>query len=155
METASSTLSVLPNNKAEVENFANKLISEIENGQINPLELLRQQRAIEKVFDLIKDSLTKAARDEAEKYGVKSFEFKGAKFELAEAGVKYDYSQSGHVGYSKISESIAKLNEKKKEFETFIKAVKEPVNLVDEDSGEVFTVYPPQKTSTSTIKITL
>jgi len=154
METASSTLSVMPNTKAEIEQFSQMLISEIENGQINPLELIRQQRAIEKVFDLIKESLIKAARDEADKFGAKSFEFKGAKFELVEAGVKYDYSQCGHVGYAAVTEKMATLNDEKKQLETFIKAVKEPVNMVDND-GVPFTVYPPQKTSTSTIKITL
>ena len=153
METAVSTLSVMPTTKEQVSLFANKLKSELENGEVNPLEVITMQKAIEKVFDAVKPTLTELARTEAEKHG-KSFEFKGAKIECIEAGVKYDFSECGHLDYNDLCEKINQLTEAKKNYEAMIKTYKEPQNLISL-TGDVMTVYPPKKTSTSSIKVTL
>lgn len=154
METATSTLAILPNTKEQIELFANKLISEIENGQVNPLELIIIQKSFEKMFDKVKETLTKAMVDEAEKYG-KKFEFKGAKIELVEAGVKYDYSSCGDTQYTRVNEQILQLSEVKKQREAFIKSLKEPMQVLDEETSELVTVYPPKKSSTTTLKVTI
>ena len=153
MQTAVSTLSVFPNTKEQVSLFANKLRTELENGEVNPLEIITMQKAIEKVFDAVKPTLSELARAEAEKHG-KSFDFKGAKIECVEVGTKYDFSECGHLDYDDLCEKINQLTEMKKNYETMIKTYKEPQDLVSID-GEVMTVYPPKKTSTSSIKVTL
>lgn len=153
METATSTLALMPNTKQEILTFSEKLKEELQSGYVNPLDLLRGQKAIEKVFANIKEDLTKATREEAEKYG-KSFEYKGSKIELAEVGVKYDYSECGDYELNEILEQIAKLEEKKKAREAFLKTLKEPMQIITKD-GEPIEVYPPKKSSTSSIKITI
>jgi len=153
MQTAVSTLSVFPNTKEQVSLFANKLKSELENGEVNPLEIITMQKAIEKVFDAVKPTLSELARAEAEKHG-KSFDFKGAKIECVEVGTKYDFSECGHLDYSELCEKINQLTEMKKNYETMIKTYKEPQNLISLN-GDVMTVYPPKKTSTSSIKVTI
>ena len=153
MQTAVSTLSVFPNTKEQVSLFANKLRTELENGEVNPLEIITMQKAIEKVFDAVKPTLSELARAEAEKHG-KSFDFKGAKIECVEVGTKYDFSECGHLDYSDLCDKINQLTEMKKNYETMIKTYKEPQNLISLN-GDVMTVYPPKKTSTSSIKVTL
>lgn len=153
MQTAVSTLSAMPNTKEQVSLFANKLKLELENGEVNPLEIITMQKAIEKVFDAVKPTLSELARAEAEKHG-KSFEYKGAKIECVEVGTKYDFSECGHLDYSELCEKINQLTEMKKNYETMIKTYKEPQNLISLN-GDVMTVYPPKKTSTSSIKVTL
>lgn len=153
MQTAVSTLSVFPNTKEQVSLFANKLRTELENGEVNPLEIITMQKAIEKVFDAVKPTLSELARAEAEKHG-KSFDFKGAKIECVEVGTKYDFSECGHLDYSELCEKINQLTEMKKNYETMIKTYKEPQNLISLN-GDVMTVYPPKKTSTSSIKVTI
>lgn len=153
METAVSTLSVFPNTKEQVSLFANKLKTELENGEVNPLEIITMQKAIEKVFDAVKPILTELARTEAEKHG-KSFNFKGANISLVEVGAKYDYSGCGHLDYNALCAEIEKLTEKKKNHEEMMKSFKEPQQMVSID-GEPMLVYPPKKTSASSIKVTL
>lgn len=155
METTINTLSILPNTKQEIESFSSKIISELESGMINPLDLLKQIKCFEKVIEQTKDTLSKMAREEAEKYGTKNFEFKGVKIELAEVGTKYDYSKCNDFVMAKVSEDLAKLNETKKQRETFLKSLKEPIQLVDEESGDVFQVMPPVKSSSSSLKVTI
>jgi len=153
MQTATSTLSILPNNKEQIQLFASKLIDELESGQVNPLDLVKMQKCFEKTFDIIKPKLSELSRSEAEKYG-KSFEYKGIKIELAEVGTKYDFSKCGHTDYDLLCAEIAELSEKKKTMEAMLKSFKEPQNLID-SNGEAITVYPPSKTSTSSIKVTV
>ncbi len=155
METTISTLSILPSTKDEIQNFSIKIISELESGMINPLDLLKQIKCFEKVIEQTKDTLSKMAREEAEKYGTKNFEFKGVKIELAEVGTKYDYSHCNDFVMAKVSEDLAKLNETKKQRETFLKSLKEPISLIDEESGDVFQILPPVKSSSSSLKITI
>jgi len=153
METITSTLAILPTTKEQITTFAAKLETELQSGTVNPLDIIRVQKCFEKVFDKVKPTLSELARVEAEKYG-KSFEFKGAKIELAEVGVKYDYSKCGHVDYDYLIDQIDKLNERKKNIEAMLKTIKEPTNMVSE-FGEAMTVYGPTKTSTSSIKVTV
>ena len=155
METTINTLSILPSTKDEIQNFSIKIISELESGRINPLDLLKQIKCFEKVIEQTKDTLSKMAREEAEKYGAKSFEYKGIKIELAEVGTKYDYSQCNDFVLAKVSEELSKLNESKKQRETFLKSLKEPISLVDEESGDIIQVLPPIKSSTSSLKVTI
>lgn len=152
MESALSTMSIMPTTKDQIVSFANKLKAEIESGEVNTLDVIKMQKSIEKMFDSIKGTITEYARAEAEKHG-KSFQFKGAKIDLVEVGVKYDFTECGHLDYNELCETIEKLNEQKKNFEAMIKTFKEPQNLIS-INGEAMTVYPPKKTSTSSIKVT-
>ena len=153
METITNTLAILPTTKEQVATFAAKLENELQSGSVNPLDIIHVQKCFEKAFEKVKPTLSELARNEAEKYG-KSFDYKGAKIELAEVGVKIDYSQCGHLDYNDLCAKIDKLLEQKKNYETMIKTYKEPQNLIS-IGGEVMTVYPPTKTSTSSIKVTI
>jgi len=153
METVVSTLSILPSTKDEIKSFAAKLEYELENGVVNPLDLLKAQKCIEKTFDAVKPKLMGLALTEAEKYG-KSFEYKGIKIEQAEVGAKYDYSSCGHIDYDLLCKQIDELLVKKKDYETMLKTLKDATNMISND-GETMTVYPPKKSSTSSLKVTL
>ncbi len=148
METANSALSILPQTKEQIEHFSNMLISEIQNGQVDPLELLKHQKSIEKVFEKIKDDLRKASIDVAEKYGKGKFGLHGANFEVKEMGVKYDYKHCNDKVWEKLEKD-------KKDRETFLKSLTTVITIVDEETGEAVTVYPPLKTSTTSVVVSL
>lgn len=153
METASSALSILPNTKDEVISFSRKLENEIIEGNIDPLEILRYQKSIEAVFKNIKETLDPAARKEAEKYGTKSFQFKGITITLSENGTKYDYSNCNDPEHRVLKAAAEVANEALKARETFLKALKQPMEIIAGD--ELITIYPPIKTSTSGVKCEL
>jgi len=90
--------------------------------------------------------------DEAAKYG-KSFEHYNAKFEVKEMGVKYDYSNCGDPIYNRLAEELAELEKKVKDRQAFLKAVQPGTELLIED--EVIVLYPPVKTSTTSITVNL
>lgn len=148
METATSTLSVLPNNKSEVLNFANKLRNELLNGDIDPLQLLKMRKAIDSVFENIKDDLRTTSVEAAEKYGKGKFGLNGSEYEVKEMGIKYNYDGCGDPEYKKLKDAT-------KSREAFLKSLKEPFKYIDPDGGEEVTIYPPVKSSTTTVQVSL
>jgi hypothetical protein len=153
METAISTLSQLPETKQQIETFAYSLEQGLNNGQIIASDLLRFQKAMEKVFEKIKPTLIENALNEISQYEKNSV-IKGSEFSIVEAGVKYDYSECNDIEYNTLTTQIEAIKSTLKDRETFLKAIKEPLQMIDENSGEVYTIYPPKKTSTTTLKVT-
>ena len=154
METALTTLRLMPFSKKQVEIFATQINDSLINGEVDPLELAIYFKSIEKVIESVKSNLSELALKEAEKHG-KSFEFKGAKIDIKELGTKYDYSGTGDPYYTKFSEQTKELSEKIKSRETFLKSLNDKMIIIDEETGETFTIYPPIKKSTTGITISL
>lgn len=164
-ETAHGTLSLLFNTKQQNVALANKFISEIEDGNISALKAHIYIKSIENLIKQFTDSkendelskkYKKLVSDEADTYAGKSFELHGAKFTKTETGVKYDYSACGDKTWNDLEYKIASLLAAKKIREDFLKNVPvEGHSMIDEESGEVFTVFPPSKSSTSAVNCSL
>lgn len=155
METAISTLSYFNTSKDGIQKFVDQVILELENGLINPLDLLIYLKSIEKSIEGINSKAKEIIISESDKYSEKRIEYKGAIIEKSELGTKYNYENCEDVVWNKLNQELISINEKKKERETMLKALKESINLVDENSGETWRVNPPIKTSTSGLKVTI
>ena len=153
METAITTVRQLPETKAQIEIFAHQLEQGLTNGQIIPSDLLRFQKAMEKVFEKIKPVLIETTLDEIEKYG-KSAVLKGAEFSIIEAGTKYDYSGCNDAKWNDLSKELESIKDKLKERETFLKSIKEKLEIIDTESGELNIINPCVKSSSTTLKVT-
>jgi hypothetical protein len=143
--------------KANREELAIQIVEAMDAGELNPLDIHYQVKAME---DFIK-VLTGNTRykdyvlTEGMKHG-KSFEFNGSKMEIKETGVKYDYSKCGDPAWDGLETLASDIKEKQKEREKFLKSVPtEGVEIVSNETGEVIKVYPPSKSSTTSIAVTL
>lgn len=153
METALSTLSALPDNKAQVQVFTRQLKDEILAGTKDPLKILVQLKMIEKVIaDILKD-------EEIDYHFLKEFllyekekeiELNGAKLRQQEVGVKYEYEESGDPVWFDLDKQIKEISEKKKEREKFLQAIPYDNGVVDPGSG-VFITKPPKKSKTKVV----
>ena len=147
-------LSLFETTKAERQDFAQSVVNGLKEGLSDPLKVHLQVKCME---DLIKQITSHPeykdlTLDEAAKYG-KSFEMHNAKFEVKEMGVKYDYSACGDPVYNELSEKMAELEKELKDRQAFLKAVKPGTEILVED--EVVVLYPPVKTSTTSITVNL
>jgi len=155
MKLATTTdLSLFETTKAERQDFAQYVVNGLKDGLSDPLKVHLQVKCME---DLIKQITSHPeykdlTLDEAAKYG-KSFEMHNAKFEVKEMGVKYDYSACGDPVYNELSEKMAELEKELKDRQAFLKAVKPGTEILVED--EVVVLYPPVKTSTTSITVNL
>lgn len=156
--TTTSILALFQTTKEERQSFALDLISKIENGEADPLKIHLQLKCAEDLIKQINANTIykKALLDAAESYGQKSFEFHNSKVEVKEAGVKYDYSKCNDPEYVALAIQQTELDGKVKERESFLKSVpSKGLEIVNTETGETGTIYPPAKSSTTTVAITL
>lgn len=155
MNTQIEILSSQTIDKTTAAEMAQLIISAIENGDVNALNLKIKIKAIENVIETIKPILDKEARSIAELEGAKSFTRLGSTVKLQETGVRYDYSLCGDPYHKYLSEKFDEAKANKEKREKYLKALDKPETIVDQHSGEIVTIYPPIKTSTSSVVITL
>ena len=155
MENAISTLKYFNTSKVGINSFVDKVVSEVEGGLINPLDLVIYLRSIEKSVDGINGRVKQMILDEADKYSEKTFEYKGALISKEELGVKYDYENCEDLIWNKLDSEIKDLMERKKDREAFLKTIKDSIGYTDTETGETWKVNPPIKRSTSGIKVTI
>jgi len=154
-----ATLGIFKPNKADIAIFADSLRQKYLNGEIDPLAVMAKAKVAQKYIDAILGDGTKynkgiteireGARTTAESYGGKEFEFQGLTVKLTENGTRYDYSGCGDKVWEDLKEKFEKAKVALENRETLLKALKEPTEMLNPNSGEVFTAYPPVKSSTS------
>lgn len=98
---------------------------------------------------------TDMIRAEVIKHNGKLTTPRGVKFELAETGSNYDFSQCNDPELSTWELQIYELNEKIKRKKDFLKTVPSKGLEIHTGDGELVTVYPPSKSSKSSYKVTL
>jgi hypothetical protein len=106
-------------------------------------EFARQVRRDERFVELL--------RDEIIKHNGRVTTPSGAKLEICEAGVSYDYSAD--TGWSSLEREIQELTERKKALEEKLRRIAPGHVWVDQETGEV--LEGPMKASKSTYRITL
>jgi len=156
METALSTLSILPSNREQLKIFSRQLKDEILSSDKDPLKILVQLKFIEKLIeDVLKD-------EGVEYHFLKEFELyekekvvqiNGAKLQQSEVGTKYDYDACGDPKWYDLNKQASEIAEKKKEREKFLQSIPYDQGVVDPDTG-VFITRPP-KSSKTKVKVTL
>ena len=136
METALSTINVLPSNKEELVRFVKTLKYEILANDKNPLPILVQLKFIEKAIeDILKDEAVVV---------------NGATLRQSEVGVKYLYKDCGDPVWNDLNGQIEALTEKRKEREKFLQNIPYDKGTVDPDTG-LFITRPPKSSKTKVI----
>lgn len=139
--------------KANVENTANHLITQIKQGEGNGFEILARMEAVKLFCDQVRSGVEQHLRDELEKYGKEGYKCLEARFELAEVGVKYDYSTD--PTWATLKTKLDTIVGEMKDREKLLKTISKPFNETNMETGEVIEVRPANKTSKSSFKITL
>ena len=140
METAISTLSVLPETREQQHDFANKAVAELLSGNYDIVKAWQQMSIIADTLNEIKESITlkNAVIAELEKYGKDGTEVNGCKLTVSQRRT-FDFSACNHTAYSILKNEIKARTEIVKELETMLKAMKSP--MADPETGEV--INPP------------
>lgn len=156
METMSvmSVIELNPTTKQQANDFASKLILEVNEGNVNPLDLHIKLTAMQTAIETVKKAISEQTLTEAQRYGQKTFEHQSAEVTIKELGTKYDYSNCNDAELEELNKKIASLEEAKKKRETFLKALTSPMDIVVNEA-EVVKIYPPVKRSTTGVAITL
>ena len=149
------TLNKIPISKDEQSVLSSAMINSVLDGEIDAIKAVVQAKSLLETLTLfLKDKgVNDLVLREVEKYG-KQTSKDGATIAIKEVGSKWDYSECGDTIYNSLSVKKAEIEEKLKEREAILKATKEQRTEVDEETGEVYTVNPPSKSSTTSYAIT-
>lgn len=147
------TLTLFQTTKAERHTFASELVEQVKDGHLNPLQVQLQLKSMEDLINAIKENTEFKALvlGEAEKHG-KRFEYMNSKIEIKEARPKYDYSVCFDSEYNQMEAELETLKIKMKERAKFLQTIPH-AGVANPETGEM--IYPPIKTSTTTIAVTL
>lgn len=151
--TAYGALKIMPVTKDQVVMFSKQLIQGVKNGEINPLELLVMLRALEKTAELVLESIDPEIQRAKDKYSEREFKVLGATLEKAEVGTKYAYNRTGDTEWERRHAAVESAKSLLSERESFLRALKEPITLVSEETGEITSIRPPLKSSKSSVKV--
>lgn len=155
--TAMSVLELNPSTKSQIVSFSKQITDSIEDGHSNPLKILVQCRALEKLAEDVIEKIKTHVLKEADKYQEKSFDFLGNVLEKSEAGVKYNYAATGCPIWEQLDATANSAIERRKEREAFLRTIKagDITKAVNPETGEEVTLKPCPKTSTSIVKVSL
>lgn len=141
--------------KETIELTASDLIGKLDSGEINALGLLNKIKAVEKIAEAIKPKLTEMALMELSKYKEKAVLLYNSEFTSGEVGTVYDFTVCGDPKYNSLMEKFEEIKKEVKDREAFLKAIKVSETVVNEDTAEIVTVYPPLKKSTTAVKVSI
>ena len=143
--------------KEERTQVVREIFQELLEGRINPMELHIRMKCLEEVVKQLTSmpSYKAIVLDDAEKHG-KSFQYHNAKVDIREVGVKYDYSGCGNSELSELYVQAANIDSRIKVLESYLKGLPSSgIQVLIPSTGEVETHYPPAKTSTTSVAVTL
>jgi hypothetical protein len=153
--------------EAGVEKVADKLYMDVLEGRTSAINLVEMLKFVEtvgsvvkgksdlngenKFVDLVRDEIARNSDD-----GKSCSSKYGTKLELAETGVKYDFTACADPEWDDLDKQMDALKEKIKAREKFLKTIGDRgMTLLDEGTGEIKKLFPPIKTSSSSFKQTL
>lgn len=145
--------SIISANKSEMVGMVNRYLEEIAFSGGEPLKDLVLCRKYMFVLEELEKGLKDFAMNELKTYDNNEANISDVTLKEVDTPAKYDYSASSAWVVQKkvVDEATARL----KEIETFAKACKEKTTIVDPNTGEVLDYFPPTKTSSTTIRVTL
>lgn len=136
--------------KSTIADFSRNIISDAEEKDI--ISQLIHCDFIMNIFKQSSVGLRHLVLDELDKYPNTECIFKGVKLKQKETGVKYDYSNNDI--WVQLNEKMTKLKAEMKEIEQTIRSVTRKRSMINEETGEIYDLVPPIKTSTTSVEVT-
>lgn len=146
---------VISANKKQLQAISAQMIAKATEGDIDPVEGLAAARKGTEFFKKMEEGFRPLAEKELKLEKGQDYKHNSVLFEGAVTKTEYDYEACKDPVWNDLSEKIKDLTEQKKERETFLKTLKSKLTTVDDDTFEVIEIYPPVKSETHGIKITL
>lgn len=152
--SVSSIVALFDTNKEQRQGFVRQVVNQAIDGNVDMLKLHKQVKAMEEIVKAVLDDedYKQILLDEALKHG-KTFDYRGDKWQVKEAGAKYHYENCNDPYLNELMEEKKYLDKRISDRQEFLKSLKEPMTVIIESTGEIVKVHPPAKTSTTTVAL--
>jgi hypothetical protein len=139
--------------KREMTNIVSQYLEDMAYNGGEPLKDLALCRKYIFLLEELEKGLKDFAIKELETYDRNETDVLGTTVKAVDAGVKYDFSET--KAWSDQKARVDAESKRLKEIEAFAKTLKAKTTTVDEETGETLEYYPPVKTSSTSIRVTL
>lgn len=139
--------------KREMTNIVSQYLEDMAYNGGEPLKDLALCRKYIFLLEELEKGLKDFAITELETYDRNEADVLGATVKAVEAGVKYDFSES--KAWVEQKSRVDAESKKLKDIEVFAKTLKSKTTLVDEETGETVEYFPPVKSSSTSIRVTI
>lgn len=141
--------------KANIKNAIEAISNEVSAGNYDSLKGLILALKGKALFTDLEKALRPMANADYLDKLKKGYSIHDVSIEQATTKTEYDYSVCKDAVYEGLVVAADKADANLKERQSFLKAINGKLTVVDEDSGEVSTIYPPNKLQSDGLKITL
>lgn len=144
----------LPQGQAGIDRFSDLVIQEVKEGRSNPLEIHIALKGLEKATKRILSEIGSNVNSERSLYPEKVLSLHGAEISgLTPVSTTYEFGGCNDPELRILQAELENAKEKLKAREDFLKSLTKPETLLDQDTGEYYTVNPPTKKQTNGVKI--
>lgn len=163
-----SVLHLFDTTKDDRNTFVIQIVEKMESGAVDPLKIHAQVKCMEDIIDRLTNTDEKKGKnlpeakaykkyllDAAKDYGKEKFQAFNGEWKVGEFGTKYDYAQCGDTEWLELDAEFKEISEKKKNREKFLQSITKRTVIVNEESGETSEIYPPAKSSTTGVSLSL
>lgn len=157
METDIIRFDSIPSTKQEQRQLAEAFAQKVTDGDVSPISAYVQMKSLGNVIDgFLKNKEVKdLAIAEIEKYGKgETPSFRGATLRTGETGARYDFTVCGDPVWDELNAQLEQIREQMKKREKYLQLLQAPKTEIDEATGEVYTLYPPARQSTTSVIVT-
>lgn len=142
--------------KSKAEENSYSIYEMVVGGEASALDLSTKLQYISDVCLEARKLIRQHAVQEMDMYDKKEeVSINGAKVEVGETGVKYDYSTCNDKEWADLMNGEEIIANRRKDREKFLRSIKKPMGIANEATeGETMMVNPPVKSSTTNVKIT-
>jgi hypothetical protein len=141
--------------KSNLSNAVKLITDEISSGNFDSLKgLILAVKGKTLFTDLEKSLRPLAEKDYLDKLE-KNYSIHDVSVDQSPTKTTYDYTVCHDPEWNELSAIVTEKGEELKVRETFLKGLKSKLTIVNEDSGEVTTIYPPNKLQSDGLKITI
>lgn len=153
--TPRELLALAPSTATSIDIFSDGIIQSVKNGEVNPLAVVVQLKAMEQATERIRKEIKSELMTEVGKYPEKKFTFMGNEITKSEHGTKYDYTVCNDPVWFDLENKFKAAKAAKEKREEWLKTMAGKETIIDKDSGEVTDIFPPMKTSSSGINVSI
>ena len=132
-----------PLTKSEIEALSVDLLNPVLEGEVDPVSHVVKLKAMQ-------ETIKRTLDDDRMKDAVLS----EITVKIKETGVSYDHSNCNDPVYARLIEERMLLDAKIKEREAFLKTVPDNTTVIDDETGEIYTIHPAIRMAKMSYSIT-
>lgn len=138
--------------KQRIKDIANNVAIQIQDGNYDGIDALI---FIKKGSELFKELDAKVRPIAENKQIGVDFQKFGVKITEGMTGVKYDFSTCNDQEFEQLNEVFEAAKEALEQRKNFLKSITKPLELVNTDTGETYTINPPVKSGKMGFTLTI